>query len=56
MGDFVKYDAGMLLPPPKNPFDLSGDLYDSCVDDVSNPKLFVTFERCQAYPEYLIEY
>ena len=31
-------------------------LYDSCVDHVDNPNLFVVFENTHSYPEYLIEY
>ncbi|PVD35547.1 hypothetical protein C0Q70_02510 [Pomacea canaliculata] len=31
-------------------------LYDSCVNDVSNPAIFVIFDLAQSYPEYLIQY
>ncbi|XP_078506533.1 protein mono-ADP-ribosyltransferase TIPARP-like [Lissotriton helveticus] len=31
-------------------------LYDSCVDDLLNPKIFVVFDSCQCYPLFLIEY
>ncbi|PVD35545.1 hypothetical protein C0Q70_02508 [Pomacea canaliculata] len=31
-------------------------LYDSCVNDVSNPTIFVIFDLAQSYPEYLIQY
>jgi len=31
-------------------------LYDSTVDNVANPSLFVTFHDAQAYPEYLIKF
>ena len=44
---------GMLAPPPKDPQN-SHILYDSVVDDTTNPSIFVTFQDCQAYPEYLI--
>ncbi|XP_077956448.1 protein mono-ADP-ribosyltransferase PARP11-like isoform X2 [Gasterosteus aculeatus] len=30
--------------------------YNSCVDDSSNPKIFVIFDPNQIYPEYLIQY
>ncbi|XP_054480599.1 protein mono-ADP-ribosyltransferase PARP11-like [Anoplopoma fimbria] len=30
--------------------------HDSCVDDVTNPKIFVIFDPNQIYPEYLIQY
>lgn len=31
-------------------------LYDSCVDNVENPKIFVIFSNDQVYPEYIIDY
>lgn len=30
--------------------------YDSCVNNSTNPSIFVIFEKQQIYPEYLIEY
>jgi len=32
------------------------DLYDSTVDNVSNPEIFVAYHDAQAYPEYLITF
>ena len=32
------------------------DLYDSCVDKVTKPKMYIIFEKDQAYPRYLIQY
>ena len=32
------------------------DLYDSTVDNVSNPQIFVAYHDAQAYPEYLITF
>ena len=32
------------------------DLYDSTVDSVQDPKIFVTYHDPQAYPEYLIKF
>ena len=43
-------------PPPLDPRKPHGLLYDSCVDDVRSPKIFVIFDNDQCYPEYLIEY
>lgn len=31
-------------------------LYDCCVDNVDNPKIFCMFDINQYYPEYVIEY
>nr|XP_033781318.1 protein mono-ADP-ribosyltransferase TIPARP-like isoform X2 [Geotrypetes seraphini] len=33
-----------------------GALYESCVDNLSNPQLFVVFDSCQCYPDFLICY
>ena len=41
-------------PPPLKPGGY--ELYDSCVDNVSNPTMHIVFERDQCYPKYLIEY
>ncbi|XP_070997603.1 protein mono-ADP-ribosyltransferase PARP12-like [Oncorhynchus clarkii lewisi] len=53
-GDYIKGHSSFLRPPSKD----GGDtiFYDSCVDDVSNPSIFVVFEKHQVYPEYLIHY
>ena len=56
VGDYTLGTADTLRPPPKDPHNLLGDMYDSCVDDIDDPEIFVIFERWQAYPEYLIEY
>ena len=32
------------------------DLYDSTVDDVNKPSIFVVYHDGQAYPEYLITF
>ncbi|XP_053318441.1 protein mono-ADP-ribosyltransferase PARP12-like [Spea bombifrons] len=54
VGESVKGDPSLRRPPSKH-----GSLtrfYDSCVDDVLLPSIFVVFEKHQIYPEYLIEY
>uniref|UniRef100_A0A4W5Q9V1 Si:ch73-252i11.1 n=1 Tax=Hucho hucho TaxID=62062 RepID=A0A4W5Q9V1_9TELE len=53
-GDYIKGHSSYLRPPSKD----GGDtiFYDSCVDDVSNPSIFVVFEKHQVYPEYLVHY
>nr|KAG5702367.1 hypothetical protein BaRGS_002149 [Batillaria attramentaria] len=33
-----------------------GKCYDSCVDNIFDPKIFVIFDSNQAYPEYIVEY
>ncbi|XP_051643668.1 protein mono-ADP-ribosyltransferase PARP14 [Manacus candei] len=54
-GEYCAGKAGLITPPPKNPADPT-DLYDSVVDNVSNPTVFVIFNDIQAYPEYLITF
>ncbi|XP_027041652.1 TCDD-inducible poly [ADP-ribose] polymerase-like [Pocillopora damicornis] len=43
-------------PPLKDQSDPASDLYDSCVDDENQPKIFVIFNDEQCYPSYLIQY
>jgi len=56
VGDYTLGQRGYVRPPPKDLGDPTGDLFDSCVDNIEDPSIFVTFERWQSYPEYLIEY
>ena len=57
VGKFVGGDNKYRKPPPLDPkSDPFGKCYDSCVDDIRNPKIFVIFDSAQAYPEYLLEY
>lgn len=55
-----KYTGGnntLRTPPPLYPHtDPYGKSYDSCVDNIHNPKIFVVFDLAQAYPDYVIEY
>ncbi|NXY72092.1 PAR15 polymerase, partial [Glareola pratincola] len=54
-GQYCAGSKGLITPPPKDPADPT-DLYDSVVDDVDFPKMFVIFNDIQAYPEYLITF
>ena len=52
VGDYTKGDEAMrYLPAKPGP---GGATYDSAVDDVNDPAIFVIFKDVQAYPEYLI--
>jgi hypothetical protein len=42
----------MKVLPEKSP----GVLYDSAVDDVSNPSIFVVFADYHMYPEYIVTF
>nr|XP_046184927.1 protein mono-ADP-ribosyltransferase PARP12-like isoform X2 [Oncorhynchus gorbuscha] len=54
VGDYTRGNSGLRRPPPKG--ERSPTLYDSCVDNVLNPSIYVVFERHQVYPEFLIKY
>ncbi|XP_062374760.1 protein mono-ADP-ribosyltransferase PARP12-like isoform X2 [Sardina pilchardus] len=54
VGEPAQGNPSLLRPPAKNGEDTR--LYDSCVDDVCNPSIFVIFEKHQVYPEYLLQY
>ena len=54
-GEFTTGNYTTSIPPPKN---LSNPnvLFDSVVDSIHYPCVFVVFFEDQAYPEYLITY
>uniref|UniRef100_A0A672TX13 PAR12 polymerase n=1 Tax=Strigops habroptila TaxID=2489341 RepID=A0A672TX13_STRHB len=54
VGDYVNGNTAYVRPPPKSVDGLQ--FYDSCVDNETNPSIFVVFEKYQIYPEYTIEY
>ncbi|XP_055494354.1 protein mono-ADP-ribosyltransferase PARP12-like [Leucoraja erinacea] len=54
VGEFVRGSSSYLRPPLRD--GTKNNFYNSCVDNVSNPSIFVIFEKHQIYPEYLIEY
>ncbi|XP_018424918.1 PREDICTED: poly [ADP-ribose] polymerase 12-like [Nanorana parkeri] len=53
VGDFVVGDSSMRRPPLKRN---GTQIYDSCVDNIRDPSIFVVFEKLQIYPEYILEY
>ena len=56
VGSYTKGHSSYRRPPPKIPSDPRSNLYDSCVDNQSNPSVFVVFDTDQLYPEYIITY
>ncbi|XP_077195933.1 protein mono-ADP-ribosyltransferase PARP12-like isoform X2 [Paroedura picta] len=54
VGDYVQGKAAYLRPPPRP--GQSNGFYDSCVDNLLDPSIFVIFEKHQIYPQYVIEY
>ena len=56
VGCYTKGHSSYRRPPQKDPSNPASDLYDSCVEDKSNPTIFVVFDTDQFYPEYIIKY
>jgi hypothetical protein len=54
VGDWCRGSNDQLTPDPKPQNQL--ELFDSTVDSVPNPSIFVVYHDAQAYPEYLIEF
>ena len=54
VGEYTKGGKSMKSAPS---LQLGGaDVYDSLVDDVNHPTIFVAMSDAQAYPEYLITF
>lgn len=54
-GEFTNGKPPLLVPPPKDE-KTPAELFDSVVNDSSNPTIFVVFYDADTYPEYLITY
>ncbi|MBN3303575.1 PAR14 polymerase, partial [Amia calva] len=54
-GHYTKGEEGMKVPPPRTPADID-DRYDSLVDNLLKPNMFIVFHDSQAYPDYLITF
>ncbi|XP_032339380.1 protein mono-ADP-ribosyltransferase PARP12 isoform X2 [Camelus dromedarius] len=54
VGEFVRGNPSFVRPPAKE--GQGNILYDSCVNSMSDPSIFVVFEKHQVYPEYVIQY
>ena len=56
IGEFTAGSKDVIVPPPKNIAKDPNVLFDSLVDNVANPSMYVIFQDAQAYPEYLITF
>ena len=56
VGDYTLGNSKYVRPPCKDTKNPCSDLYDSCVDNMATPSIFVVFENGQVYPEYVIKY
>ncbi|XP_025761283.1 poly [ADP-ribose] polymerase 14 isoform X2 [Oreochromis niloticus] len=54
-GVYTQGQSDMKVPPPRNP-QQPHDRYDSVVDRIDNPSMYVVFHDNQAYPDYLITF
>ncbi|XP_057290564.1 uncharacterized protein LOC130613242 [Hydractinia symbiolongicarpus] len=54
LGRFTTGNSTMKRPPLIPNSEL--EIYDSCVNKLANPSIFVVFDRDQCYPKYLISY
>ncbi|MED6251548.1 hypothetical protein ATANTOWER_032550 [Ataeniobius toweri] len=53
-GDHTLGQQNMIAPPSKGASAV--DMYDSVVDNMTTPSMFIVFHDTQAYPEYLITF
>ncbi|CAB1345987.1 unnamed protein product [Coregonus sp. 'balchen'] len=56
VGNYMQGHSSYLRPPPPQTTEVHTISYDSCVDDIYNPSVFVVVRKHQVYPEYLIQY
>jgi len=52
-GDFCVGRSDLMVPDPKPG---TNELFDSTVDNVTNPTVFVVYHDAQVYPEYLVTF
>ena len=55
VGDYTTGREDMKVRPPKNSAD-PNETYDSVVDNVANPTIYVLFQDYEYYTEYLITF
>ncbi|CAL8262995.1 unnamed protein product [Merluccius merluccius] len=53
VGEFTTGSSSYARPPSRS---TGKGLYDSCVNNIRDPGIFVVFEKHQIYPEYIIDY
>ena len=55
VGDYTNGHTSMIVAPSKNSSD-PNETYDSVVDNVTNPSMYVLFGDYEYYTEYLITF
>ena len=56
VGCYTKGHPSYRRPPAKDFPSVDTHVYDSCVNEVANPTIFVVFDTNHFYPEYIIKY
>ncbi|KAI1888559.1 hypothetical protein AGOR_G00186420 [Albula goreensis] len=56
VGNMTAGNSSYTRPPPLDPSNSGYELYDTCVNQIPNPSIFVVFDSCQCYPYFLIRY
>ena len=54
VGAYCKGIKDRLVPDEREPG--SGVLFDSTVENLADPFIFVTYHDAQAYPEYIVKF
>lgn len=54
-GDFCQGNSSLVVAPIK-PGGSKTDIYDSVVDNMSNPTMYVVFKDASVYPSYILKY
>ena len=54
VGEYCRGEKDALTPDVRDA--ATSALYDSTVDNVRDPSIFVTYNDAQAYPEYLVKF
>ena len=55
VGDYTTGNSNMIVAPSKGTFD-PNETYDSVVDNVKNPSMYIMFQDYEYYTEYLITF
>ena len=55
-GEYTIGNQTMIVPPPKDAAKNPNVLFDSLVDKLPTPAMYIVFQDAQAYPEYLITF
>ena len=54
-GEYCQGHQNLIVAPTK-PGGSITDIYDSVVDNVSNPSMYVVFKDASVYPSYILKY